>query len=114
MSKESFKVFVKNNPSLSNYVINNQMTWQKFYEMYDLYGEKNEIWDKYLNNSKSLLGDTSLKDIFNIVKGIDLDSVKKGVDGLQKAVLLAQDIMSTKTKQIDNYERRPLYRNFED
>ena len=48
MSKESFKMFVRSNPKLLDYVRNNQMTWQKFYEMYDMYGENNSVWDNYL------------------------------------------------------------------
>ena len=38
MSKlTSFKEFVKNNPSLVKFVKEDKMTWQKFYEMFDLY-----------------------------------------------------------------------------
>ena len=48
MSVDSFKMFVRKNPNLIKYVNNNEMTWQKFYEMYDLYGEDNSIWDKYV------------------------------------------------------------------
>ena len=36
MSKEEFKGFVQKNPKLIEYVRNNEMTWQKFYELYDL------------------------------------------------------------------------------
>lgn len=43
MSKEEFKSFVRKNPSLIKYVNNNSMTWQKFYEMYDMYGESNDV-----------------------------------------------------------------------
>ena len=39
MSKEDFKKFVKKNPRLLRYINNKEMTWQQFYEMYDLYGE---------------------------------------------------------------------------
>ena len=48
MKKEEFKEFVKNNPKLITFVKNNEMTWQKFYEMYDLYGADNKVWDKYI------------------------------------------------------------------
>lgn len=124
MSKESFKVFVRNNKELVNHVKNHNKTWQEFYELYDLYGENNDVWNKYLNNntssktSSSLLGDTSLKELFNVIKKIDLDTVKKGVDGLQKVVGLAQDIASTKGNnsynQNQQYQRRPMYKYFED
>ncbi len=130
MSKESFKMFVRSNPKLLDYVRNNQMTWQKFYEMYDMYGENNSVWDNYLkrdwsatannndgassNTSTSKkLGDTPIKDIFNMVKQMDLETVRKGVDGLQKAVGLVQDLTATK-KTGSNYQARPLYQHLED
>lgn len=122
MSKENFKLFVKEHPEFINYVNKGEMTWQKFYELYDMYGDNNDIWNKYLevgdtrsSNTSSLLGDTSLKDIFNVVKQIDLDTVKRGVDGLQKAVGLIQDITGNKnSNNQSNYQRRPMYKYFED
>ena len=48
--KSEFKAFVKNNPSLIKYVKNNEMTWQKFYEIYDIYGEDESVWNKYIKN----------------------------------------------------------------
>lgn len=122
MSKENFKFFVKKHPEFINYVNSGEMTWQKFYELYDMYGDNNIIWNKYLEtkstrnvNSSNLLGDTSLKDIFNVVKQIDLDTVKRGVDGLQKAVGIIQDITGNKNNNNQsNYERRPMYKYFED
>jgi len=119
MSKESFKGFVRNHPSLAKYVNDGSMTWQKFYELYDMYGDKMDVWGKYLetgdtNNTSSLLGDTSLKELFNVVKKIDLDTVRRGVDGLQKAVGLIQDISGNKTINNSSYQRRPMYKYFED
>lgn len=48
MSLDNFKKFVKENPKLVNFVRNGDMTWQKFYELYDLYGPFHDIWNKYL------------------------------------------------------------------
>lgn len=122
MSKETFKMFVRSNPRLLDYVKNNQMTWQKFYEMYDMYGENNSIWNDYLGAntisstssiSSKTIGDTPIKDIFNMVKQMDLETVRKGVDGLQKAVGLMQDLTSNRRGNT-NYQARPLYQHLED
>ena len=43
MSKENFKMFVRSHPELVHYVTNNQMTWQKFYELYNLYDEDDNL-----------------------------------------------------------------------
>jgi len=112
--KENFKAFVRNNPSLIDYVNNGTKTWQQFYEMYDIYGENNSIWNKYTNvdNKSTTVGDTSLKDLFNMIKKVDLESVRKGAEGLQKAITLFQGL-GTKTP-INTYQARPLYQHFED
>lgn len=128
MSKETFKRFVRSHPSLVSKVNDGNTTWQKLYEMYDLYGENHSIWNSYFNDSsiggenrgstvgssstQSTIGDTSLKEIFNMIKSMDLDTVKKGVDGLQKAVGLLQEL--TTTKKETQYQARPLYRHLED
>lgn len=129
MSKESFKGFVRQNPSLVQYVNQNQMTWQKFYEMYDMYGTEHEVWQPYLSSGinsstvsdsaktgNSFLGDTSLKELFNMVKNVDLETVRKGVDGLQKAISLVQDLGSHHTSKTpaSSYQARPMYKYFED
>lgn len=51
---DNFKLFVKNNPNLITYVKNNTMSWQKFYELYDLYGEDNNVWNEYLNKDTTV------------------------------------------------------------
>lgn len=123
MSKEAFKRFVRSHPSLISHVNRGTMTWQKFYEMYDLYGENHSTWAPYFEEAaiattaaaatkSSTLGDTSLKEIFNMVKQMDLETVRKGVDGLQKAVGLLQDF--TTSKKQDQYQARPLYKHLED
>ena len=120
MSKKDFKMFVRSNPNLVNYVENGYKSWQDFYEMYDIYGENSDIWNKYketkINTTKATINkstsitDTSLKDLFNILKKIDLDQVKKGTEGLQKAITLIQGL----GKKEEIYEPRPLYQHLED
>ena len=46
MSKiDDFKLFAKKNPSFANYIKDGSMTWQKFYELYDMYGEDSSVWN---------------------------------------------------------------------
>lgn len=124
MSKDSFKEFVKKNNNLINIVEKGDTTWQKLYELYDLYGENSSIWNKYLNNNTN--NNTSnnvnisnltnnFKEIINFVKGIDLNSIQKGLNGLDKAIDAFKDILPDKPKSSDNiYEPRPNYTYYED
>lgn len=119
MSKESFKLFARNHPELASQVINDKISWQKLYELYEIYGEDGSIWNNYFQGNTELLStlnnQASFKDIINIVKNIDLDSVQKGVTNLQKTIGLLQDMGLGKNKStLDTYEPRPLYQYFED
>ena len=122
MSKEEFKSFVRKNPSLIKYVNNNSMTWQKFYEMYDMYGESNDVWNNYLGTTTNNIVKTStlsssenaFRELVNTVKGINLEKVQKGINSLQKTISLVQELGSSNNATPKENERRPIYKHFED
>lgn len=120
MSKETFKIFARSHPELATKVINNNTSWQKLYELYEIYGEDSKIWDDYLQKTVSQISQptdskATVKDLVNMIKNIDLDSVQKGVNNLQKTIGLLQDIgLGSLNKQPPPYEPRPLYKYFED
>ena len=45
--KDEFKEFIKSKPELVDLVKNKKDTWQDFYEVYDLYGNDDNVWNKY-------------------------------------------------------------------
>lgn len=122
MSKEEFKSFVRKNPSLIKYVNNNSMTWQKFYEMYDMYGESNDVWNNYLNTTSNNIvkantlssSENAFRELVNTVKTINLEKVQKGINSLQKTISLVQELGSSNNTTPKEYERRPVYKHFED
>ena len=132
MSKVEFKEFVKKNTYLIDYVTSGKTNWQKLYELYDLYGESSNIWSRYketdtndrnvvnnsnnqpTNQSSSLTG---FKDLLNMVKGIDLNSVQKGLNSLDKAIDAFKGLVPSgnSTDALKTpYEPRPTYKYFED
>ena len=66
--KEDFKIFVNNHKELIKYVNTDKMTWQKFYDMYNLYGEDNSVWDEYFNQKEET--NSSLSSILESLKKI--------------------------------------------
>ena len=111
MSKEDFKKFVKENPRLLRYINNKEMTWQQFYEMYDMYGENNEVWDKYLTDKKD---NNNISDFLNYFKSINLDNVQEGINSIQRVLGVLGDIAGSKTVNTNNYEPKPIYKHFDD
>ena len=51
--KDSFKLFAKTHPELISSVKSGEASWQKLYEIYDIYGEDDRAWNTYFNKSTS-------------------------------------------------------------
>ncbi len=113
MSKiDDFKNFVKKNPNLIKHVNNNTMTWQKFYEMYDLYGENNDIWQKY-NNTEEEKNDLKTSEFLNFIKNINIEKLQSGMESVSRVLSLVSEI-GNKTETKEEYNPRPIYKHFED
>ena len=111
MSKEDFKKFVASKPELASYVNSGQITWQRFYEMYNLYGENHKIWDNY-KESRSF----NMNSINNLIKNVDVDSIKEHINTAQKALDFVQELTSKTPNKIpkSNITPRPINKFFED
>lgn len=117
---EHFKEFVKTKPNLIKYVKNNEMTWQKFYELYDLYGPENEVWNTYEAVKQAKVVEAAAKtvgfaDIMGYFKNIDLDSLSDNINNIQRVVGVIQDLGTKDTSTTtSSYKPRPIYKHFED
>lgn len=128
MKKEEFKEFVKNNPKLISFVKNNEMTWQKFYEMYDLYGTEESVWKDYIGEKKaeneitetavkSGVAGLTLSEVVKWFKNVDLDGIQEGIGNVQRVLGVVQDFSkkdSSNEQTKSTYKPRPLYKHFED
>ncbi|HHW68960.1 MAG TPA: hypothetical protein GX747_01285 [Tenericutes bacterium] len=122
---EKFKEFVRKNPSLIKHVRIGDMTWQKFYEIFNLYGENNDAWKDYITSSNktetkaaAATAGVGLGDFISMFKGLDLDGIQSGVSSIQRVLSVLQDFSSkdstNSTKPKTEYKPRPLYKHFED
>ena len=108
--KEDFKEFVKKNPKLIKYVRNGESNWQKFYEIYDLYGEDDSAWKEYLGVATTV----GALDALSWLKNINLDSVQSGITNIQKMLGMVQELTTKDEKPNQEYKPRPIYKHFED
>ena len=118
---DNFKFFVKKNPSIITYVRNDTMSWQKFYELYDLYGEDENIWGEYLGNRSASSNKVEKKstskfsDILDMAKNIDANKLQDSISSVQKAIGLIGDMfIKDKNTDTNTYTPRPIYRKFDD
>lgn len=115
----AFKEFVKKNPSLIKYIKNNEMTWQKFYEIYDLYGEEKQFWVDYIEEKEEVRkseSSTTFNDFIGLIKKLDLDSLQEGISSIQRVVGVLSDLTLKKNSEVsvNEYKPRPLYKHFDD
>lgn len=127
---DEFKLFVKVNPFLITYIRDGKKSWQDLYEMYDIYGDNEEYWNTYLDdtnkkeeNTRDSSKNTSsnntsftnhLDELIKMAKNVDVDKVQEGITSLQKTLALFGDLFANKNTSTNGYNPRPLYRRFDD
>lgn len=101
--KDDFKNFIKNKPELIKYIKNKEMSIQDFYEIYDIYGENNDIWKEYLDNKTN----NNIR-LSEVLKNIDLDDVQKHINNAQKALGVVGEFTNKSAKDISDLVKGPL------
>jgi len=114
--KEAFKNFARSHPELLSSIKSGEASWQKFYEIYDIYGEDDRAWNTYFN--KTSKSTTNFSNITDLVKNIDMDSVQKHINTAQKALGLVQELTGKNTSITSSTKGpvtpRPINKFFED
>ena len=110
MSKEQFKEFIKTKPELSDYVNDGTMSWQKFYELYDLYGEDENVWNKYPKKST--------RKVTDLLDKINLDNIEEHIQTAEKALTFLTELSSKNSDKLENIikpvSKRPISKFFGD
>ncbi len=116
--KEDFKEFMRNKPELVDYIRNKEMTLQGFYELYDVYGAEDKVWEKYERSTPS--SPINPTNITNIMKNINIDEIQKHINTAQKALGVVEDLTTKNTASAASnaikgpLSPRPLNKFFED
>ncbi len=119
--KEEFKAFARMHPELLDYVRNKEMTWQQFYEIYDIYGSDEAAWSSYFkkNVSQGRSNAEPLGAITEKLKNIDMNSIQEHIKTAQKALNLVSELTgksettSSLTASVPKVPR-PIDKFFED
>ena len=119
-TKDEFKNFAKLHPELVHYIKSGEATWQRFYEIYDIYGEDATAWQDYFQNATNTNNTYDFKSLTDKIKNIDLSSIQEHIGTAQKALGIVQELKSKGTAATGAevaYEivnPRPINKIFED
>ena len=92
MSKiEEFKKFMYRHPEYVDYAKSNNISFQTYFELYDIYGEDESVWKKY--TTKSIVDGINIKNVLSSIKNINLDSLEENISSIQKAVMLIEELV---------------------
>ena len=116
---DEFKLFIKSNPHLIDKVHNNEISWQRLYETYDIYGTEHELFKNVIQkkNTQSILSKEGLNNAINMFKDIDLDKVSSGLESIKKVVGTIQEITKGDTnisENIPEYIKKSSFRRYND
>lgn len=117
--KEEFKNFISKNPDFIKTVKAGKISWQEMFELYDLYGENNKVWDEYRNSETPEKSSFTLTGLLNSLKSINLETFQNNISSLQKAVgfledLTREDKKKTVKKKNKNSDLDPMERFYSD
>ncbi len=93
MSKiEEFKKFITTIPAIKEDVLNDKYSWQQLYETYILYGEEDDFWKPYKNQSQNL----NIITLLDIVKNIDMQTVGQTLTSAEKVLTMLSTLLAPK------------------
>lgn len=117
MSKmDDFKKFVSENPHLKKKIDRKETTWQELYEHYDLFGEEDELFKKSeerdeKSEPKNENKDNSLSGLFEMLKGVDIDKIADGLNGMRRVLgILGELSLNQRDQGSSNRQSRPYKR----
>lgn len=111
--KEEFKKFVSNHPELVNFIKSKEMTWQNFYEIYDIYGESDDAWGQYFRGDSNIISKEKITELAGIFKKINFDNIEHHINNAQKAIGIIQEL-TKKTPDTITAVERPITKIYGD
>ena len=113
-----FREFVSLHPLLRDEVRNGKRSWQNIYEEWVLYGDEDNLWQKYIidNQTKKtdnkkvskitgitdLINSDGIKNTFEYIRKIDPNKVNNTLNNMQKIIQIVQTFTGNKGVTIPN------------
>ncbi|RAK23243.1 putative coat protein YlbD-like [Anoxybacillus vitaminiphilus] len=113
-SVEQFKQFVKRHPKMIKEVRSGNKTWKEFYEDWYLFGEEDEIWERYKEAKEEEPSTNFMSKIVSSLKNIDANELEKYIANFQEAISAIQNVIGQfqSGKQNDSHTKAQNHHPF--
>lgn len=101
--KEEFKTFIKDKEFLIDKVNNGETTWQKLYEVYDLYGESAAIFKMENKESRESKSNNLLK----AFEDIDVNKINENLEGVRKILAVLGEFSKKDDTKVKRSYNKP-------
>ena len=102
--KEEFKRFIKDKEFLIDKVNKGETSWQKLYEIYDLYGENASIFKE---EEKEETRENKTNNLLKAFEDIDVNKINENLEGVRKILaVLGEFTRKDDTKVKRSYNKR--------
>ena len=101
--KEEFKTFIKDKEFLIDKVNSGETTWQKLYEIYDLYGESASIFQKDGKDSK----ENKTNNLLKAFEDIDVNKINENLEGVRKILAVLGEFTKKDDTKVKRSYTRP-------
>ena len=102
--KEEFKAFIKDKEFLIDKVNKGETSWQKLYEIYDLYGESASVFSKEIKEEE--VKENKANNLLKAFEEMDVNKINENLEGVRKILAVLGEF----TKKDDTKSKRTYSR----
>ena len=114
MSKlDEFKVFIKDQDEVLTKIHKGELTWQKVYEIYDIYGPSNSLFKQPKKETRSA-NNSQLNNALKAFQDIDMDKISNNLQSIQKVLGIFGEFSKNNKVDPSHSMSKGSYRRFND
>ena len=103
-----FKKFIKDKEFLIDKVNNNETTWQKLYEIFDLYGEEASIFnEKDERVENKINNDGRVNNLLKAFEGVDVNKINENLEGVRKILAVLSEFSKKDDVKVKRTYKNP-------
>ena len=112
---DEFKLFIKDQEEVLDKIHKGELSWQKVYEIYDLYGPSNALFKQPQNETRnSKQSNNQINNALKAFQDIDMDKISNNLQSIQKVLGIFGEFSKNNKKDPSHSISKGSYRRYND